>query len=121
MTVQRDIFPYVRPAGTPSKDRGLSELVRLCFGKALDKSEQCSNWEKRPLRAPQVQYAGAYDHSLSSLSNSRGSVSAADAYCLLDVFHFLRDRVTSPEYLRSFRGQRPTKPVDQPNTDLIPE
>jgi ribonuclease D len=40
------------------KERGLSELVRLCFGKPLNKSEQMSNWEKRPMRKSQKTYAG---------------------------------------------------------------
>jgi ribonuclease D len=43
---------------TSSKDKGLSEFVRLCFGKSLNKSEQCSNWERRPLRDAQILYAG---------------------------------------------------------------
>ena len=42
------------------KERGLSELVRLCFGKPLNKSEQMSNWEKRPMRKSQTIYAGIY-------------------------------------------------------------
>jgi len=50
------IFPYT--TNTSSKDKGLSELVRLCFGKPLNKSEQCSNWERRPLRDAQIFYAG---------------------------------------------------------------
>jgi hypothetical protein len=45
------------------KQKGLSEAVRLCFGKILDKSEQMSNWEKRPLRRKQITYAGRYRYS----------------------------------------------------------
>ena len=59
MNTQRDIFPYIiADNNTTSKDKGLSEFVRLCFGKALNKSEQCSNWERRPLRDAQKLYAG---------------------------------------------------------------
>ncbi len=43
---------------TASKEKGLSEFIRLCFGKPLNKSEQCSNWERRPLRDAQRFYAG---------------------------------------------------------------
>jgi ribonuclease D len=50
------IFPYAQK--TKSPNRGLSELVRLCFGKTLNKSEQLSNWDNRPLRRAQIKYAG---------------------------------------------------------------
>lgn len=40
------------------EERGLSLLVRHVLGKPLDKREQLSNWEKRPLREEQILYAG---------------------------------------------------------------
>ena len=53
---------------------GLSELVRNCTGLLLNKEEQFSNWEKRPLRESQIIYA------------------ATDAYVLLDIFEIMKRR-----------------------------
>lgn len=39
----------------------LNNLVQLCVGRKLDKSNQFSNWEKRPLRQDQLTYAGKSD------------------------------------------------------------
>ncbi|XP_066138244.1 exonuclease mut-7 homolog [Euwallacea fornicatus] len=61
-------LPFEVKKGGPS----LSGLVQQCLGKSLDKSEQFSNWEKRPLRESQVYYA------------------ALDSYCLLEIYDVLK-------------------------------
>ncbi|KAJ7308081.1 hypothetical protein JRQ81_008586 [Phrynocephalus forsythii] len=63
--VDGDVFPAaegskrVRP---PPAERGLSLLVHEVLGKPLDKTEQLSNWEKRPLRESQILYAAGKAH-----------------------------------------------------------
>lgn len=54
----------------------LSNLVRLCFGKKLDKSNQFSNWQQRPLRVEQISYA------------------ALDAYCLFEIHDVIGKAIT---------------------------
>ncbi|MBN3299528.1 MUT7 Exonuclease, partial [Amia calva] len=73
-------------------EKGLSLLVQMVLGKPLDKTEQLSNWERRPLRASQLQYA------------------ANDAYCLLEVFHTLSEDPTRFGLPPDFRSA----PTDQP-------
>lgn len=81
-------------------ESGLSELVSLCLGLTLSKSEQMSDWEKRPLRQSQIQYA------------------AADAYCLIDVFNKLNEmsqtsrldfEKTVQNYLKGAAASSPVK------------
>ncbi|CAF1028233.1 unnamed protein product, partial [Didymodactylos carnosus] len=67
-----DIFTFHSTNGENS--RGLSELVRLCFGKSLDKFMQQSDWRKRPLKEAQLTYA------------------ALDASCLVDIAKFIEQR-----------------------------
>ncbi|XP_068408800.1 exonuclease mut-7 homolog isoform X3 [Eschrichtius robustus] len=71
LQVHRQMRAADRPA--PGVDgaagpRGLSLLVQQVLGKPLDKMQQLSNWDRRPLGEGQLVYA------------------AADAYCLLEVY-----------------------------------
>ncbi|XP_026478254.1 exonuclease mut-7 homolog isoform X1 [Ctenocephalides felis] len=63
-------YPY---SGEPGCGDGLSALVQLCLGANLDKTNQFSNWELRPLRKEQILYA------------------ALDAHCLLEVHDVIVD------------------------------
>uniref|UniRef100_A0A671MKG0 Exonuclease mut-7 homolog n=1 Tax=Sinocyclocheilus anshuiensis TaxID=1608454 RepID=A0A671MKG0_9TELE len=75
-------------------EKGLSLLVQQVLGKPLNKTEQLSNWERRPLRTSQLRYA------------------VTDAYCLLDVYLVLsRDPKAFglPEDLRSIPSAQPAK------------
>ncbi|XP_069097516.1 exonuclease mut-7 homolog isoform X2 [Pleurodeles waltl] len=61
-------LPSSSIGGYKQPEKGLSLLVQHVLGKPLDKTQQLSDWEKRPLREEQILYA------------------ACDAYCLLDVY-----------------------------------
>ncbi|XP_030062669.1 exonuclease mut-7 homolog [Microcaecilia unicolor] len=66
-----DALPEKEERRVRQPQKGLSLLVYHVLGKPLDKTQQLSNWEKRPLREEQLMYA------------------ACDAYCLLEVFEAL--------------------------------
>lgn len=63
-------FPYQLMVDDTSMS--LANLVKLCFGKKLDKSNQFSNWTNRPLRQEQILYA------------------ALDSYCLLEIYDIVK-------------------------------
>ncbi|XP_036972745.1 exonuclease mut-7 homolog isoform X2 [Acanthopagrus latus] len=79
-------------------EKGLSLLVQQVLGRPLDKTEQMSNWEKRPLRISQIRYA------------------VADAYCLLDVYSVLSSNPAYfglPADLRSISSSQSEKSADK--------
>jgi hypothetical protein len=45
---------------------------------------------------------------------------ATDAYCLLDIYNFLRDRVQPSDYLQSFRGKKLLPCQTSNDTNSIP-
>ncbi|KAM8803462.1 LOW QUALITY PROTEIN: exonuclease mut-7 homolog [Rhynchonycteris naso] len=90
--------PGVDADGSP---RGLSLLVQQVLGKPLDKTQQLSNWDRRPLDEGQLLYA------------------AADAYCLLEVYQALRREPArfhlSEDLARSLRpGRRERAGAQEP-------
>ncbi|KAM9307243.1 exonuclease mut-7 homolog [Pholidichthys leucotaenia] len=100
------VHPQTGPSevlvGENGAERGLSLLVQKLMGRPLDKTEQLSNWERRPLRVSQIRYA------------------VADAYCLLDVFSILSSDPASfglPADLRSISTGQSDKSKDRKQKD----
>ncbi|XP_077399250.1 exonuclease mut-7 homolog isoform X2 [Vanacampus margaritifer] len=88
--------------GEDFTEKGLSLLVQQVLGKALDKTEQMSNWKKRPLRVSQIRYA------------------VTDAYCLLDVYSVLSANHTNfglPSDLLSISLTQPKKNGEKKQKD----
>uniref|UniRef100_T1J5A6 3'-5' exonuclease domain-containing protein n=1 Tax=Strigamia maritima TaxID=126957 RepID=T1J5A6_STRMM len=79
----------------PHSSRGLTDIVGMCLGKKLDKREQFSNWDNRPLRQRQTEYA------------------ALDAYCLLEVYNVLQSRAAELgidlDLMMNIRSKKKTK------------
>jgi hypothetical protein len=57
-----------------SGPKGLSKLTMICLGKQLDKRECMSNWDNKPLRKAQLQYA------------------ALDALVLINIHDFIQSK-----------------------------
>ena len=93
---------FLQGENTNAGGESLSRLVSLCFGRSLNKSDQFSNWEQRPLRIGQKRYAGKavyfkYDLNKIICVSPTGyfnpgtcfhdfiSSSALDAFCLLQI------------------------------------
>lgn len=93
-------FPFAGDSESSTNSESLNRLIELTLGEKLDKSDQFSNWERRPLRKSQIIYAGILqDHweieSYDFLAIYKPFVSALDAYCLLEIYEVLRNRAES--------------------------
>ena len=76
-----------------SGPRGLGLLVQECFGKPLDKSQQLSDWERRPLKPEQIYYAGTFMYTYCCQYIIVWYLPIAlDAFCLLEVYEYLKKR-----------------------------
>ncbi|XP_078605865.1 exonuclease mut-7 homolog [Branchiostoma floridae x Branchiostoma japonicum] len=86
-------------ASAKSDAHGLSQLVQQCLGLPLAKTEQLSDWERRPLRKAQILYA------------------SLDAHCLLEVYDVLTKRVKDAGIAIDFEapaaGKKSTNSVDK--------
>uniref|UniRef100_A0A2K5ZXX7 Exonuclease 3'-5' domain containing 3 n=1 Tax=Mandrillus leucophaeus TaxID=9568 RepID=A0A2K5ZXX7_MANLE len=82
--------------------RGLSLLVQQVLGTALDKTQQLSNWDRRPLCEEQLIYA------------------AADACCLLDVHQALCREPARFHLSEDLAGSRRPRHTERPGAQKPP-
>ena len=74
--VQGSLIKLLEPE-EPFQPRGLSHLCEMILGKPLNKSEQRSDWTKRPLSASKITYA------------------ALDAWVSVEIFRIIQNRAKS--------------------------
>ncbi|CAM9585094.1 unnamed protein product [Lampetra fluviatilis] len=91
-------------AARTTQGRGLSLLVLQTLGKALDKRQQLSEWERRPLTMAQLLYA------------------ASDAYCLLEVYDVLLQKAKAAKLSVNLEKCMVGKKVQKPrHSDPAPD
>ena len=67
-----------------SFEKGLSGLTERLLGKKLNKIDQCSDWEARPLRESQISYAALDAYVLVELYNELYKLASVDDDKLLE-------------------------------------
>eukprot|EP00166_Cyanidium_caldarium_P002158 ctg_2168.g345 len=111
---------------------GLAGLAATLLREALDKQDQCSDWQQRPLTDQQVEYAvldgrrrgwggGVPYGGRVASARARAGAPAAGSVCGLERLPYTRTAAAIPTWRGAYRGSAPTAhSFDCPTAGRIP-